>query len=142
MLGSADLQALFGAPAGNQKGPSFPSLPRTPSWTGPIPIDAEVTQQPGSSYKTYTWKVTDASGYTTTHWYSGPLGPDRVPTTIQPSFNINPELPEGFGRRKPFTPSWTGPIPADAEVTQAAGSQYKTYTWKVTDANGYTTTHW
>jgi hypothetical protein len=114
------------------------SAPSPASWTGPIPADATVTQTPGSPHKTYTWKVTDASGYTTTHWYSGPLGPDRTPTKIR--------IPEPFGgeavapRRK--IPSWTGPIPADATVTQTAGSSYKTYTWKVTDANGYTTTHW
>ena len=115
------------------------------SWTGPIPMDAEETQEAGSSYKTYTWKVTDASGYTTTHWYTGPLGADRVPPSSEchSSTSDFPELitPEEPSPRHSI-PSWTGPIPADATVTQAAGSDQKTYTWKVTDANGYTTTHW
>ena len=62
------------------------------SWTGPIPRDAIVTQTPGSSYRTYTWKVTQPNGYTTTHWYSGPLGPDRIP----PKFDDSLSLPVSF----------------------------------------------
>lgn len=107
----------------------------TTSWTGPIPADATVTQNPGTSYRTYTWKVTDASGYTTTHWYTGPLGPDRKPLNVQ-----MPQVPSGVTGRRPV--SWTGPIPRDATITLTPGSSYKTYTWKVTDADGYTTTHW
>ncbi len=108
------------------------------SWTGPIPTDATVTQNPGTSYRTYTWKVTDASGYTTTHWYTGPLGPDRTPLNVQtPQM---PSMPASSVGRRPV--SWTGPIPRDATITQTPGSSYKTYTWKVTDADGYTTTHW
>ena len=136
-LGAADLQAMMAgrpAPQGNNKG-------TTPAaWTGPIPRDATVTQTPGSAHKTYTWKVTDASGYTTTHWYSGPLGPDRIPARIQVPQELNLPATSTLGRR-PIA-SWTGPIPRDATITQTPGSSYKTYTWKVTDASGYTTTHW
>lgn len=137
-LGAADLQAMMNTgriPTGNNKGPGAPA-----AWTGPIPRDAVVTQTAGSSHKTYTWKVTDASGYTTTHWYSGPLGPDRIPIRVQVPQELNLPTPTSLGRR-PIT-SWTGPIPMDATVTQSAGSSYKTYTWKMTDENGYTTTHW
>ena len=110
--------------------------PSPSTWTGPIPADAVVTQTPGSPYNTYTWRVIDSEGYTTTHWYRGPLNADRTPTQIRV-----PALTESASLRQNL-PSWTGPIPDDATVTQKAGSPYKTYTWKATDANGYTTTHW
>ena len=114
------------------------------SWSGPIPSDASVTQETGSSYKTYTWKVTDASGYTTTHWYTGPLGADRIPPSAECHSSADiaaiPDLMGPSGRRQ--VPSWTAAIPSDATITQTLGSPYKTYTWKVTDASGYTTTHW
>ncbi|XP_057377271.1 uncharacterized protein LOC130698608 [Daphnia carinata] len=123
-------------------GPSPSSSSRSSNaQTGPIPRDATVTQEAGSSQKTYTWKVKDANGYTTTHTYTGSLGPDRTPIRIQmPSeLDVGGPSPSISGRRP--VSSWTGPIPRDATVTQEAGSSQKTYTWKVKDANGYTTTH-
>ena len=117
-------------------------------WMGAIPIDATVTQAAGSAHKTYTWKVTDATGYTTTHWYTGPLGADRMPVLASSSiplpseFNVAPISPGSTAAATGRLPSWTGPIPRDATITQTPGSSYKTYTWKVTDVNGYTTTHW
>ena len=62
------------------------------TWTGAIPLDATVTDVAGSSYKRYEWKVTQPNGYTTTHWYSGPLGPDRIP----PKFDDSLSLPVSF----------------------------------------------
>ena len=71
--------------------PSSPSSMKTSTVStssSPIPADAVITQEPGSSYRTYTWKVTQPDGYTTTHWYTGPLGPDRIP----PKFDV-PSIP-------------------------------------------------
>ena len=77
-------------PQGNMKG-------NIPAWTGPIPEDATVTQTPGSQFPTYTWKATQPGGYTTTHWYSGPLGPDRVPPNFDsPSIPHLPSIPVTF----------------------------------------------
>ncbi|KAI9561505.1 hypothetical protein GHT06_012463 [Daphnia sinensis] len=145
LMDASDLQAMMmpvgrPMPQGNTKGPGKGPV----AWTGPIPRDATVTQEAGSSQLTYTWKVQDANGYSTTHWYTGPLGPDRTPIRIQMPSELDVGGPSPSilgGGRRPVS-SWTGPIPRDATVTQTAGSNQKTYTWKVTDANGYTTTHW
>ncbi|XP_057377267.1 centrosomal protein of 164 kDa-like [Daphnia carinata] len=145
LMDASDLQSMMmpvgrHMPQGNTKGPGKGPV----AWTGSIPRDATVTQEAGSSQLTYTWKVQDANGYSTTHWYTGPLGPDRTPIRIQMPSELDVGGPSPSilgGGRRPVS-SWTGPIPRDATVTQTAGSTQKTYTWKVTDANGYTTTHW